>query len=109
MASRRLYLLGGLRVQAAGKPLALTRGKAQSLLAYLALQPRVAHAREALAELLSPVAPPERARRVLSDTLYRLQKSLGPGWLETAGERVALQVDDRLWVDVWAFEQFAAG
>ncbi len=105
--SLRIHLLGTLRVQDARGPRPLTGSKSQSLLAYLVLHPRVPHRRETLADLLAPDAPPDRVRRNLSDTLYRLQKALGRRWLNIEADTIALQVDDGLWVDVWEFDRLA--
>ena len=51
--------------------------------------------------MLFPDASFERVRRNFSDTLYRLQKTLGNDWLIVEGETVALRLDTQLWVDVW--------
>ncbi len=103
--SRVIYLLGPLRLQDAHGPRTLGGEKAQSLLAYLALHPGHPHPRERLADLLFPEASFDRIRRNFSDTLYRVQKTLGGDWLIIEGETIALRVDDQLWVDVWEFDR----
>lgn len=90
-----------------GGPVALPRGKPQALLAYLLLYPRTPHTREQLLDALWPEAPTDRARRYLSNALYRLREALGNQWLEVEAERLSLR-RDRLWVDVWEFERLAA-
>jgi DNA-binding SARP family transcriptional activator/tetratricopeptide (TPR) repeat protein len=106
--ARRIYLFGSLRVQDGRGERHIKGEKSQNLLAFLTLHPRRPHRREQLADLLWPEAPPERVRRSFSDTLYRLHKNLGPGWLVIQGEAITLQVDAGLWVDVWEFERLAA-
>lgn len=49
---RRIYLLGALRVEEGQNSLRIPRGKAQSLLVYLALNLHTCHRREVLADLL---------------------------------------------------------
>ncbi|GIV69776.1 AAA family ATPase [Caldilinea sp.] len=105
---RRIELFGALRVSEEERIFKVKGGRAVSLLAYLALHSHARHGREALAEILSPDAAPERVRRNLSDALYRLRCALGAGWLDVEGETVALRVGSDLWVDVWEFERLAA-
>jgi DNA-binding SARP family transcriptional activator len=106
--ARRLYLLGGLQIHDARGRRRLPGERSQSLLAYLVLHPRRPQRREMLADLLSPEAAPERVRRNLSDTLGRLQKTLGSDWLEIHDDSVALKTDAHLWVDVWEFDRLAS-
>ena len=106
-SSRRVYLLGALRIHDAHGLRRLSGPKSQRLLAYLVLSPLAPQRREMLAELLSPDAPPDRVRRTFSDTLYRLQKTLGAEWLAIDNDTVALRAGS-LWVDVWEFERLAA-
>jgi DNA-binding SARP family transcriptional activator len=105
---RHIELLGGLRVTENAHALNVSGARAVSLLAYLALHPHTPHAREFLAELLSPDAPPERVRRNFTDALYRLRQTLGADWLEVDAERVGLAENAALTVDVWEFERLAA-
>jgi DNA-binding SARP family transcriptional activator len=105
---RQIYLLGAIHVYQEGISSPLNGEKAQSLLAFLSLNPRLPHRREKLADLLFPDAPPDRVRRNFSDALYRLQKALGSDWLLIEGDTVALRADRQLWVDVWEFERLAA-
>lgn len=105
-ATRRLQLFGPMRVESAGRTTAVPRGDAQRLLGYIALHQNSAHRREVLTETLWPDAT-DRSRRSLSDTLYRLRRQLGDGWLEVDIDTVALRrgVD----VDVREFDRLAAG
>ena len=105
----RLYLFGPMRMVTADGSAALTSANAQRLVGYLALHRRAAHRREALADALWPDAPATTARRRLSDTLYGLRKHAHEPWLDAVGDTIALAGDDRLWVDVWEFDQLAAG
>lgn len=106
--ARRIWLLGGLRVEGGGQALAVTGPKLQALLALLALDPGRPATREALADQLWPAAPPGHARRALSDLLYRLRRALGAGWLRSEGDLVSLRAGPDLWVDVEAFSLLAA-
>lgn len=105
--SRQIYLLGALRVYQDGGVVSLSGEKVIILLAYLVLNPHLPHQREKLADMLYTDAPYARVRRNFSDTLYRLQRVLSRDWFVVEGDTVALAVDDRLWVDVWEFEQLA--
>jgi len=102
----RIYLLGGLRAEAPGGPVAVPGGKPQALLAYLILHPHTPHTREQLMENFWPDVPAERAGRYLSNALYRLRASLGGEWLQVEEERLGVQRDS-VWVDVWEFERLA--
>jgi DNA-binding SARP family transcriptional activator len=102
---RNIWLLGALRFEIANRPTRLTGGKTQSLLAFLLLHPYLSHTREYLADLLWPDAPPDRVRRNFSDTLYRLRQRLGEAWLLVEPDKVSLNPDADLWVDVWKVEQ----
>lgn len=79
-----------------------------ALLAYLALFPRVPHAREVLAELLWPEAEPESQRHSLRLALSRLRTVMGPNHpLETDRTPVRLN-PNRVVTDVAEFEEAAA-
>jgi DNA-binding SARP family transcriptional activator len=99
-----VLLFGALRVVAQRGDIPIPTGQAQSLLAYLCLYPRQLHARERLADLFWPHLAPERGRRALSDTLYRLRSLLGAHWFYSDAEHISLAERTDLWVDVWAFE-----
>lgn len=99
----RITALGPLRVEKDG--VVLDRLPARrlrlALLLYLGVE------REATREHLMGVfwgdRPPERARHLLSQTLYELRQDLGEAWMTTAGEQVAATAE--LVVDA---EEFAA-
>ena len=57
--------------------LTISSRPAQSLLAYLLLNPGIGHRREQLAGLLAPDSAEENARGVLRHALWRLRKTLG--------------------------------
>jgi DNA-binding SARP family transcriptional activator len=101
----RVCLFGTLRVITPQGTVTLSGSKLQSLFAFLLLHPHTRHSRDYLADQLYPEAPPERVRRYLSDTLYRLRRSLGDEWLLVDHHRVGLHDQLALQVDVWEFEQ----
>jgi len=103
--TRRIHLFGALSIQEGQAAIRLSRGRAHSLFAYLVLHPQSRHRREAIANLLFPDAPPDRARRNLSDTLHRLRKTLGENWLWVEADTLAIQKNQRVWVDVWEFDK----
>lgn len=104
-AGRRIHLFGPMRVVQGGSEAVVRGSDSQRLLGYLALHPRVAHRREVLIETLWPDAP-ERSRRALSDTLYRVRRQLGDGWIEADADTVALATN--VTADVWDFDRAAA-
>jgi DNA-binding SARP family transcriptional activator len=103
-AAGRIELFGGLRVKAGDVTLILPAGKLQSLLVFLLLSPNAQYTREVLLERLWPDATPERGRRNLSDTLYRLRQIVPAEWLRIEGDTLALN-PAALWVDLWHFER----
>ena len=103
----RFWLLGGLRIEAQGKAIELPGKKNRQLCAYLLLHPGAPHRREQLADRLWPDAPPDRVRRALSDSLYRLRQVLGSGWIETDEQTIRLVQQPGVWVDLWEFERLA--
>lgn len=103
--SRRVWLLGSLRVEQAGESLSLGGSKLGNLFTFLILHPNTTHRRERLVDLLFPDASPERASRNFSALLYRLRQLLGIAWFEATEEHIALRTGADLWVDVWEFER----
>ncbi|UCE00253.1 MAG: hypothetical protein JSV42_05890, partial [Chloroflexota bacterium] len=79
--SLKIYLLGQFKLQANHHPLELPSRPAQSLLAYLALNPCVRHRREKLANLVWPEATETNARGYLRRALWQIRKSLKSGSL----------------------------
>lgn len=61
-----------------------------ALLVYLAVEPRRAHPRDRLAELLWPAGSRAEARHSLATALSTLRPRVGPGVLETDRDRVTL-------------------
>src|SRR5262245_50196356 len=105
--SRRVWLLGGLRVSGSRGAVQIAGGKLRSLFVPLVIQP-ASLTRERLADMLWPDSRPERGRHNLANALYSLRQALGPGWLHAQGDKVRLRVDADLWVDVWDFERWCA-
>ncbi len=105
--NRQIYLFGALRVYQEEHLFPLSGEKSRNLLAHLVLNPRLPHYREKLADMLYMDTSTDRIRRNFSDTLYRLQKALGSDWLIVERDRIALHVNEHLWVDVWEFERLA--
>ncbi len=104
----QVQLFGALQVATANGRVTIKGEKAQGLLVFLLLWPRVPYPREALAERLWPDASPARSRRNLSDLLYRLKQVLGDAWFLLEPETVALNPALALSVDVWEFEHCIA-
>ncbi len=72
-----IRLLGQFSLRRDGEPIALPSRAAQSLLAYLVINPGLSHRREQLAGLLCPDAEEGAARTGLRHALWRIRKSLG--------------------------------
>jgi predicted ATPase/DNA-binding SARP family transcriptional activator len=70
-------LLGQFSVQLHAQPIEIPSRPAQTLLAYLALQPGTAFRREKLAGLIWPDANESNARSNLRHALWRIRKALG--------------------------------
>jgi len=95
--SFRLFLLGGFRLEKAGKPVQVSRKKAKALLAYLALFPGV-YTREQLATLFFPDDLDQAARKNLRVLLAELYKTLGAEFF--SGDRDAVELNaEKIWVD----------
>jgi DNA-binding SARP family transcriptional activator/Tfp pilus assembly protein PilF len=88
-----IQLLGPVRVEVAGAPLAVDTRKATALLAYLAVTGRPA-SRESLAALLWPEADGADARAALRRTLSVLNAGLGGGALSIDRTAVTLRDED---------------
>ena len=71
-----IRLLGQFDIRRDGAPVEIPSRPAQSLLAYLVLNPGVAHRREKLAGLLWPDATEANARSYLRKALWQVRKSL---------------------------------
>src|SRR5262245_52312887 len=107
MPRLRLTLLGGFQARLDEGPLlALPTRKSQALLAYLALPPGRAHARDTLAALLWGSVRQESARASLRQALFSIRKALGDAdaVVRQDGDTLALEPAD-VDVDAASFEQ----
>lgn len=103
-----LQLFGDFQLQARDDstthPVRLPRRKVELLFAYLVLHPAEnGHTREKLATLFWGDTPDEQARMSLRTSLAVLRKTLGDGALIADRERVQLNLDFKLRVDVREF------
>ena len=100
----RLYTFGGLRIERDGQPVRLPTHKTRDLLAYLITFRGRPHPRLVLAGVLWPDLPEEKARRRLSDALWRLRRALSE--CVTADDKtIGLCTGPSCWLDV---EEFVA-
>ncbi|HEX5387864.1 MAG TPA: AAA family ATPase, partial [Gemmatimonadales bacterium] len=76
-----------------GDPMRFRVKKHLALLVYLGVEPRVAHRRDHLAELLWPSAPSSEARHSVATAVSVLRAKLGPGALESTRDTVRLASD----------------
>jgi DNA-binding SARP family transcriptional activator len=106
-----LQLLGGFSVRlGSGRNVTLGTKKAQALIAYLAVPPGRAHARDKLASLLWGDTGDEQARQSLRQTLVALRRALpatNPPILVVDHDTLALD-PAAVEVDVQQFERLAA-
>jgi DNA-binding SARP family transcriptional activator len=112
MALLRIQLFGSVRVSHAGQPRDARLIRAvQALLAWLVLNRRKTHAREALADLFWGEQREDRARSCLSTALWRLKQALEPGgvppgaYLISEPAVVGFNCASDHWLDVAAFEE----
>src|SRR6266568_9425832 len=107
MAKLQLTLLGGFEPRTdSGLSLAMSRQKAQMLLAYLAMHPKQTHLRDKLATLLWEDAPAEQARLSLRQVLFAIRQALPVNPILLDGDHVVF-VAEAVTVDVTEFEQVA--
>ncbi len=97
-----VHLLGPLRVYHGTRPVFLPRKQARWLLAYLLYFP-APQRREKVSAALWPDIPYNRARRLLSRTLWHLRSALGPTFVHTEGE--SIQLTGEIWCDIHAFRE----
>lgn len=102
-SSARLHLFGGVSLEGERGPIA-GRGAQRRRLALLALLATSRHgiSRDKLIGYLWEEADTERARRVLSEAIYVIRKSLGEDAVLTSGDEVRLN-PQVVWSDVTAF------
>jgi TolB-like protein/DNA-binding SARP family transcriptional activator/Tfp pilus assembly protein PilF len=101
-----LKLLGGASLEGADGPLTgrVAQRRRLALLALLATSRRPGLSREKLAATLWPESDGERARHLLSDTVYVINRALGGEVVCAVSDELRLQ-RDRLVCDASAFEQ----
>jgi two-component SAPR family response regulator len=85
------------------QPLQLPTQKARDLLAYLVVFRDRPHPRAVLSGILWPDLPEGKARRRLSDTLWRVRRALGD-CLDADDETIWFNTDLPCWLDMQAFE-----
>jgi DNA-binding SARP family transcriptional activator len=112
MALLRIQLFGAVRVSHGDQTRdARLIHTVQALLAWLVLNRRTTHAREALAELFWGGQRDDRARSCLSTALWRLKQALEPdgvppgAYLISEGTAVGFNGESNHWLDVAAFEE----
>jgi len=103
----RIFTFGGLLIEQDGAPLQLPTQKARDLVAYLVTFRDRRHSRSLLAGLLWPDLPEEKARRRLSDTLWRVRRALGD-YVAADEEFIWLNTDFPCWLDVGQFQTVLA-
>ena len=106
MAHLKLFFLGPPRLEQEGQRLDLSTQKSMALLAYLAVTGQ-AHRREALTTLLWPRSKPRQARSILRTTLWTLNKSLTGEALQVERDRIGLNREADIWLDVAHFRRLA--
>ncbi len=99
----KVWLMGSWQIQQDGTSIEIPTGQPRALLIYLLLQPDHSARRATLIEELWPTSPPNRARRHLTDALYRLRRALSSTRLWADGEQIGLAEPSTWWVDLWAF------
>ncbi len=100
----RLYLLGQFRTLVGNPPQERKIGAlhGRRLLAYLALQRNPPPSRALIAGTLFPNMPEERARRALSQAIWRVRKALGSDVFASNYEKT-ITLSPNVWVDVAEF------
>ncbi len=100
-----IYLLGPFDVQLGDKSLAraFRTRKERALLAYLAVEQRQQHRREAVAELLWPERPEGYARTNLRQALLGLRRAIGEGFIRVSDEMIQVEPSQTIWLDADAF------
>ena len=105
-ATPRVCLLGRLRVERAGRGVAV-QGRAGELFAYLLVFRDRAHRREELVDRLWNGRGPGDPRKALRQALWHLQSAVDPEHqlLDSAGQCVQLRREADLWLDVDEIER----
>ena len=114
MARLRLTLLGAFQASLDGRPLThFASDKVRALLAYLAVEASRPHSREALATLLWPDWPQQKALYYLRNALSGLRKLLAEPQAETpflwiTHDTLQFNASSDYWLDVNEFQRLAA-
>ncbi len=103
----RIFTFGGLRIERKGQSPQLPTHKARELAAYLVTFRSCPHPRSTLAGILWPDIPEEKARRRLSDTLWRIRHVLGD-YVTADEDYVRFNFALPHWLDAQEFEQKAS-
>ena len=104
MAEGKLYLFGSPHFDIDGHPVKLELRKSLALLAYLAVQKETLQ-RDFITNLLWPEEDSTRGRSHLRHVLSPLRIALPEGWLAADRERIGLDPDVEMWVDVIEFRR----
>ncbi|NIM96314.1 MAG: AAA family ATPase [Anaerolineales bacterium] len=99
-----IRLLGQFEVLLDGEIIEIPSRPAQSLLAYLLLNPGVKHRRERLAGLFWPDSSEESARSNLRHALWRVRKSIGESYFLADKVTVCFNPEADYVLDVTSFE-----
>jgi DNA-binding SARP family transcriptional activator/TolB-like protein len=102
-----LRLFGGLSIETSARPVTGRAAQRRRLALLALLATTRGLGREKLMACLWPETDSERGRRLLSDSVYRINQALGPGTVQAAGDELRLD-PQRLPSDVAAFEQALA-
>ena len=100
-------LLGEFDVRVDGQSVEIPSRPAQSLLAYLVLNPKTKHRREKLAGLLWPDSEEANARSNLRHALWRLRKAVGDEFFIADKVTIAFKALDNCEIDVYFLEDEA--
>lgn len=98
-----LHLLGTPQIYLNNDLTTFQRRKSLALLAYLAIE-RGQHQRDLLSSLLWPDYEQSKAFANLRQALWEIQKSIGENWLNTEHDRIGLNEDADIWLDVAQFK-----
>jgi predicted ATPase/DNA-binding SARP family transcriptional activator len=97
-------LIGKFDIQCDGKPVTISSRAAQSLFAYLILNPGASHRREKLAGMFWPDATEEKARAYLRHELWRIRKAFPPqskvDFLLADDINITINSSAEYWLDV---------
>jgi WD40 repeat protein/DNA-binding SARP family transcriptional activator len=98
-------LLGQFSLRLDGAPVELASRPAQTLLAYLLLNPGLPHRREQLAGLLWPDSLGSSARKNLRNAVWQVRRAIGESYLQADQEAVAFNAEAPYQLDLAALEQ----